>query len=36
MMLLTETDNDKAIALYESVGFVKAEGQNSQTATWLI
>ena len=36
MMLLTETANHKAIALYESVGFVKAEGQNSQTATWFI
>ena len=36
MMLLTEVSNSPAIALYESVGFVKVQGQNNLTATWNI
>ena len=36
MKLMVDVDNRPAIALYESLGFVKATGQNSQTATWHI
>ncbi len=36
MMLLTDIDNEPAIALYESSGFVKAEGQGNLTASWQI
>lgn len=32
MMLLVDVDNAAAIALYESLGFVRAAGQNSMTA----
>lgn len=34
MMLLVFVDNEPAIPLYESMGFVKVEGQNSVTAFW--
>ncbi len=34
MMLLTEVDNDAAIHLYCSMGFVKAENENCLTAHW--
>ncbi len=34
MMLLVDIDNEPAMVLYESMGFVKAEGQNSLTAFW--
>ena len=36
MMLLVETDNKGAIRLYESLGFERVPGQDSQTATWII
>ena len=36
MMALVEVDNFAAIRLYESVGFEKAENQNSLTAHWRI
>ncbi|MBR5343792.1 MAG: GNAT family N-acetyltransferase [Oscillospiraceae bacterium] len=36
MMLLVDTDNEPALRLYESMGFVRAERQNSRTATWMI
>lgn len=32
MMLLVDVDNDAAIRLYESMGFVKVEGENNVTA----
>ena len=34
MMLMVEVDNSPAIALYESAGFVKKDGQNSVLAVW--
>ncbi len=34
MMLLVFVDNEPAIPLYESMGFVKVEGQNSVTVFW--
>ncbi len=34
MMLLVEADNEPAIRLYESAGFVKADGPNYLTAHW--
>ena len=36
MMLLVEIDNEPAMRLYESMGFVKAERQNSLTVRWKI
>ena len=36
MMVLVDVGDAPAIRLCESAGFVKAEGQNSQTATWQI
>ena len=36
MMLLVDTDNVPALRLYESMGFEKAEGENSLTASWQI
>lgn len=36
MALLVDVDNAPAIALYESAGFVKVQGENNQTATWNI
>ena len=36
MILTVDIDNFPAISLYENMGFVKAEGQNNQTATWMI
>lgn len=36
MMLLADVDNAPAIALYESLGFVKARGQNCQTVFWIV
>ena len=36
MMLLVDIDNEPAIALYRSAGFVKAEGQGNLTVTWQI
>lgn len=36
MMMLADVDNDAAIRLYESMGFEKAENQNSLTAHWKI
>lgn len=36
MILFVDVDNKPAIALYSSMGFTKAEGQNSLTATWNI
>lgn len=36
MMVLTEVDNKAAIDLYESMGFRKAENQNSLTAYWRV
>ncbi len=36
MMLLVDVDDAAAIGLYESVGFVVAENQNSLTAHWTI
>lgn len=36
MMLLVDIDNVAAIALYESLGFVKAVGQNNMTAHALL
>ena len=36
MMLLVDVDNHAAIRLYESMGFEKAENQNSLTAHWKI
>lgn len=36
MMVLVEVDNLAAIRLYESMGFEKAENQNSLTAHWKI
>lgn len=36
MRLLVDVDNAPAIALYTSMGFVKLQGHNSQTATWHI
>lgn len=34
MMLLVDIDNEPAIRLYESLGFEKAENENSLTAHW--
>lgn len=36
MNLLVDTDNVPALRLYESMGFVPLERQNSRTATWMI
>lgn len=36
MMLLVNVDNPGAIALYESMGFVRVEGGGSQTVNWKI
>ncbi len=36
MMLLVEVEDDAAIQLYESAGFVKADGPNSLTAHWKV
>ena len=36
MMLFVEVDNIPALRLYESAGFRKVPGQNSQMATWNI
>lgn len=36
MMLLVDTDNAGAIALYSAMGFTTAPGRNSQTANWQI
>jgi len=36
MMLLVDIDNDPAISLYESMGFAKAQGQNTMTAQWTV
>ena len=36
MMLLVDVDNDPAIRLYESMGFVKVQGQNNLTAHWTV
>ncbi len=36
MILFVEVDNIPALKLYGSMGFTKAEGQNSVTATWNI
>ena len=36
MMLLVDIDNEPAIALYRSAGFVKAEGQGNLTVSWRI
>lgn len=36
MILHVDVDNTPAIRLYESLGFVKAPGQNSRTAHWAI
>ena len=34
LMLLVDIDNDPAMALYESMGLVKVQGQNNITAFW--
>ena len=34
LMLLVDIDNEPAMALYESMGFVKVKGQNNVTAFW--
>ncbi len=34
MMLLVDIDNEPAIALYESMGFVKRQGEKNLTAFW--
>lgn len=36
MMLLVDVDNAPAIHLYESMGFVKVQGQNNLTAHWTV
>ena len=36
MMLLVDVDNDPAIRLYESMCFVKVQGQNNLTAHWTV
>lgn len=36
MMLLVDVDNDPAICLYESMGFVKVQGQNNLMAHWTV
>ena len=36
MMLLVDVDNAPAIRLYESMGFVKEQGQNNLTAYWTV
>ena len=36
MMLMVDVDNLPAIRLYESLGFIKAEGKNLITAHWEI
>lgn len=36
MMLLVDVDNDPAIRLYASMGFVKVQGQNNLTAHWTV
>ena len=36
MMLLVDVDNDPAIRLYESMCFVKVQGQNNLTARWTV
>lgn len=36
MMLLVEVDNEPAIQLYESMGFIKVKRQNSITVRWKI
>ena len=34
MMLLVDIDNEPALTLYESMGFVKRQGENNITAFW--
>ena len=36
MVLLVDIDNDPAIRLYQSMGFIKAENQNTLTAHWKV
>ena len=36
MMLVVDVDNDPAMRLYESMGFVKVQGQNNLTAHWTV
>lgn len=36
MMLLVDVDNAPAIRLYESMGFIKVQGQNNLTAHWIV
>ncbi|MBR5231564.1 MAG: GNAT family N-acetyltransferase [Clostridia bacterium] len=36
MMLLVDADNVPAISLYESMGFVKVQGQNNLTVHWTV
>lgn len=36
MMLFVDVDNYPAIRLYESLGFIRAEGKNLTTAHWMI
>ena len=36
MRLLVDTDNEPALRLYGSMGFVRVEGRNNRTASWQI
>ena len=36
MFLYLDADNTPALRLYESMGFVKADGQNNLTSHWAI
>lgn len=36
MRLLVDTDNEPALRLYGSMGFVRVEGKNNRTASWQI
>ena len=36
MMLLVDFDNEPAINLYESLGFIKKESENLLTAYWKV